>query len=110
MDFNKMCQWFKEVAAAIPRSMPQGSQDIVLESLPPMPQFSDQDLLLNTVHMFKDTLAWYNEAARTHRNLLEESQRTGLDALLIYFSSVLLSLALAIQTTKITVDTWFRCW
>ena len=108
-EYDDLCQWFKSVAAAIPRELPAGAVDISWDSLPPEPQISDEQLK-GTVRLFKQTLDGYNDAAKADRDLQVKSQRTDGDSFFIFLLPLSLSLALALQATKLTAETWWKTW
>ncbi len=77
--------------------------------MPSSPQISDEQLK-GTVRLFKETLDSYNDAAKVDRDLQLKSQRTDGDSFFIFFLPLSLSLALALQATKLTAETWRKIW
>jgi hypothetical protein len=77
------------------------------EGLPTVPQISDPQVI-SEIHRFRQTLDDYNQAAKERRDLQAAAHRSDVDALVVFFLPLSLSLALALQTTKTTYDAWWK--
>lgn len=106
-EFDDVCQWFKKISMTIPKELPESDADIDWQSLSPPPQVSDVQLI-DTIHRFRQTLDGYNSAAESHRDLQAAAHRSEVDSFFIFLLPLSLSLALALQATKITADTWYK--
>jgi hypothetical protein len=106
-EFDETCKWFKEIARQLPTKAPDGNAEIPWQILPAAPQVTRTDLI-DFIQRFRQTLDDYNQAAKERRELDVAAHRSDTDGFVIFFLPLSLSLALALQTTKITYDTWFK--
>jgi hypothetical protein len=106
-EYDKACQWFKEIARLLPRKLPEGNAEIAWQTFPAVPNVNDQQLI-GFVQRFRHKLDDYNQAANERRALAMEASRSDIDSLVIFLLPLSLSLALALQTTKTTYDTWVK--
>jgi|HubBroStandDraft_4_1064222.scaffolds.fasta_scaffold14905_2 hypothetical protein len=106
-DYDEACQWFKQIASSVPRDLPPDNADISLNSLPPQPHFSGHEAD-GFVQRFKESLDEYNRAAEHRRFLEQASRRSDAEEFFVILLPLSVSLALALQFTKVTADTWFK--
>jgi hypothetical protein len=106
-DYDEACQWFKQIASAVPKDLPADNADISLNSLSAQPRFSGHEVD-GFVERFKQSLDEYNRAAQNRRFLEQASRRSVTEELSVILLPLSVSLALALQFTKVTADTWYK--
>ncbi len=100
-EFDQACEWFKQLAAALPKEPPTDDGEISWSTLPAPPNFAE-DILVENVRQFRNTLATYDDSAKRHRELAVAAQQSDLEKMLVLFGPLFLSFALALQITKVT--------
>jgi hypothetical protein len=108
MEFNQMqreydqaCQWFKQLANALPKELPADGAEVSWSELPSQPPLTD-DIVLRTVNEFRQSIAKYNQDAEQYRELQDASHPSSLGSVLVALLPVFLSLALALEITRVT--------
>jgi hypothetical protein len=106
-EYDKSCEWFKQIARLLPTKLPEGNAEIPWQTFPAAPNITDQQLI-DFFQRFRHTLDEYNQAAAERGEMEAAAHRTDADSFVVFFLPLSLSLALALQATKTTYDTWWK--
>jgi hypothetical protein len=105
-EFDAVCGWYKQLAMSFPTTAPPDSRQIPWSTLPPPPSVT-QTQLVEEVSRFRGLLDNYNYVAQRHVGFEEAARPSSADSIVTAVAPILLSLALALQVTKVTGENWF---
>jgi hypothetical protein len=91
----------------LPTKLPEGDAEVAWNSFPAPPPVTEAELI-SFIQRFRRTVDDYNQAARERRTMGAAAHRSDADSFIVFFLPLSVSLALALQATKITYDAWFK--
>ncbi len=106
-EYDQTCAWFAGLAKGLPKEVPEDFSAIDWNGLPGEPRVTDARLK-SIVEYFKQIAGDYDAAAMRRRGLAAGAKRKWWDEAAILVLPLSLSLALALQVTKVTYDTWWK--
>jgi len=100
-EYDEACKWFRQIPAAIPKTLDDNPKEIAVSSLPPAPSVTSGDLLQMISNVFQ-AIDRFNDSIRTRQQLRAEAQRSRFEEVLFVMSPLFFALALALRVAKVT--------
>lgn len=105
-EFDDTRKWFTQISSIVPKEAPSDNRQIPMSSLPAEPRVSDQHLV-HELSEVNEAFDRYNYVAKRQTDFETASRPSAADNLLTALLPFGLSLALALQFTKVTGENWF---